>query len=337
MKILVWHVHGSYMTALVQGTHQYYVPVVADRSTDGLGRAQTWDWPSSVVELTPHELARVRFDVVILQRRRELDLVREWLGREPGIDLPALYLEHDPPQGLLNEMRHPMVGNGLIPVVHVTHFNRLFWDCGNLPTYVIDHGIPDPGYRYGGDIPHGAIVVNEPLRRARVTGTDLIDAFLRAAPMDIFGMGVAALGGYEDLPQHEMHAALARRRVYVHPMRWTSLGLSLIEAMLLGLPVVALATTEASVSVPAEAGVISTNVDELIAATRRFIEEPARARAAGLAARRYALAHFGLERFLASWDRVLEEVRCSKSLWCRNTQVRSPFSAASTPAVKTSM
>src|SRR3712207_7592364 len=50
---------------------------------------------------------------------------------------------------------------------------------------------------------------------------------------------------HDDPPQAAMHAELARRRVYVHPVRWTSPGLSLLEAMHLGLPVVALATTEA--------------------------------------------------------------------------------------------
>ena len=31
---------------------------------------------------------------------------------------------------------------------------------------------------------------------------------------------------HEDLPQAEMHAELARRRAYLHPCRWTSLGLA---------------------------------------------------------------------------------------------------------------
>ena len=53
-------------------------------------------------------------------------------------------------------------------------------------------------------------------------------------------MDAASLGGIEDLPQDELHAELARRRVYLHPIRWTSLGLSLLEAMHLGMPVVAL-------------------------------------------------------------------------------------------------
>lgn len=34
---------------------------------------------------------------------------------------------------------------------------------------------------------------------------------------------------------------MARRRVYLHTARWTSLGLSLLEAMHLGMPVVAVA------------------------------------------------------------------------------------------------
>src|SRR5262245_64280314 len=48
-----------------------------------------------------------------------------------------------------------------------------------------------------------------------------------------------------------------------HLMRWTSLGLSLLEAMACGMPVVALATTEAVMAVPRSAGVLATDVDEL--------------------------------------------------------------------------
>jgi hypothetical protein len=58
MRILLWHVHGSWTTAFVQGRHRYLVPVVPDRGPDGRGRAQTWRWPASVVEVSPEALAR---------------------------------------------------------------------------------------------------------------------------------------------------------------------------------------------------------------------------------------------------------------------------------------
>jgi hypothetical protein len=308
MRVLLWHVHGSWTTSFVQGVHDYVVPVVADRGADGRGRARTWDWPASVQERAPHELADEHFDVVVLQRPHELeDLCERWTRRRPGRDVPAVYLEHNAPQGAINDMRHPAADRDDLLIAHVTHFNELFWDCGTTPTRVIEHGVVDPGARYTGELPRAAVVINEARRRARVTGTDLLARFHDAAPIDLFGMDAGALGGHEDVPQDRMHDELARRRVYLHPIRWTSLGLSLIEAMHLGMPVVALATTEAPEAVPAGAGVVSTSIEVLRGAVRGFVEDPDRAREAGLAARAAALERYGLRRFLADWDALLEE------------------------------
>jgi hypothetical protein len=305
MRVLLWHVHGAWTTAFVHGRHEYVVPVLPDRGPDGVGIARTYDWPAGVTELPPEALGDEDFDVVLVQRPHELDLVREWLG---GRALPTVYVEHNAPQGRIAEMRHPVADRPDLLLVHVTHFNALFWDAGSTPTRVIEHGIVDPGPRYSGELPRAAVVINEARRRARVTGTDLLDRFAREAPLDLFGMDAASLGGVEDLPQDELHGEMARRRVYLHPIRWTSLGLSLLEAMHLGMPVVALATTEAHEAVPPRAGVVSTRVDELAAAMRRLIDDPDEARERGAAARAAALERYGLERFLADWDEVLEEV-----------------------------
>jgi hypothetical protein len=307
MRILLWHVHGSWTTAFVQGPHEYLLPVLPERGPDGRGRARTWDWPASAIEVTAEEARDAEIDAVILQRPVELDgLAREWLGDRR---LPTIYVVHHAPQGPIAEMRHPAADRADLTVVHVTHFNDLFWDCGTTRTHVIEHGIIDPGYRYTGETPRAAVVINEARRRARVTGTDLLDRLIGdGVPIDLFGMDAAALGGIDDVAQHRLHEVLPRRRVYLHPIRWTSLGLSLIEAMHLGMPVVALATTEAPEAVPAAAGVLSTRVQRLADAARDFLAEPERAREAGLAARRAALERFGLERFLVDWDELLAEV-----------------------------
>lgn len=317
----MWHVHGSYCTSLVQGQHTYLFPALPDRGPDGRGRAETWEWPRNAVEITPEEAADADVDVVVLQRPQELDgLAERWLGgRRPGRDLPAIYLEHDAPQGRVNDLRHPAADRPRMLVVHVTHFNDLFWDCGTTPTRVIEHGVVDPGRRYTGDLPSLGVVMNEPVRRARVTGTDLLDRFRRAAPIDLFGMGVDrlaaapgrdrhAIRAHENLPQDRLHAELPRRRVYVHPVRWTSLGLSLLEAMHLGMPVVALATTEVVAAVPPEAGVVSCDVDHLVTATRALVADPDECRRRGDVARGVALDRYRLDRFLDDWDRTLKEV-----------------------------
>jgi glycosyltransferase involved in cell wall biosynthesis len=317
VNVLLWHVHGSWTTAFVQGGHRYLVPVVADRGPDGRGRAATWDWPANVEEVAPSDLRNADIDVVVVQRSDELTrLVVEWTGRRPGPDLPTVYVEHNAPQGRIDAMRHPAADRPDLRIVHVTHFNDLFWDCGATPTTVIEHGIVDPGHRYTGELERVAVMVNEPVRRGRVTGTDLLPAFARSVDLDVFGMDVRRLtdlpvertGVFEDLPQDEVHRAVARRRAYLHPVRWTSLGLSLLEAMQLGMPVAALATTEVVAAVPPEAGVVSTDPTVLTEALQRWMADPAGAEVIGKEARRAALDRYGLRRFLADWDRTLEEV-----------------------------
>ncbi len=310
MRILLWHVHGSWTTAFVQGGHEYLIPVLPGRGPDGRGRAQTWTWPDAALEVTPAEAAEAEVDLVVMQRPEELGgMAESWLGgRRPGIDVPAVYVEHNAPQGRIAEMRHPAADRRGLTLVHVTHFNRLFWNSGSTPTRVIEHGIVDPGARYTGEMARCAMVINEAGRRGRVTGTDLLARFAAAAPVDLFGIGAGALGGIEGLTQEQLHDQMARRRLYVHPVRWTSLGLSLIEAMQLGMPVVALATTEVPRAVPPEAGVVSNDIDELEAAVRRLISDPDQAAEMGRHARKTALERYGLDRFLADWDGMLAEV-----------------------------
>jgi hypothetical protein len=319
MRVLLWHVHGSWTTAFVQGEHEYLIPVTPDRDADGLGRARTWRWPDSAREVALDRLADSEPDVVVLQRSRDLDLVRAHLRREPGRDLPAVWVEHNTPRGDLSDCRHPMGGRSDVPIVHVTHFNQLYWDTGRAPATVIEHGIVDPGPRYTGELPRVAVAINEPLRRGRITGTDLLPGFAQHAPLDLFGMRVAGVGAalrvsgdrlaeYDDPPQSALHDLMSRRRVYLHTARWTSLGLSLIEAMQLSMPVVCLAGTEAVEAVPAGAGVVSTRLDVLQAALRELLHDIELARETGRRARAAALHRYGLTRFLDDWDRLLKEV-----------------------------
>ena len=307
MNILLWHVHGSWTTSFVQGKHRYLVPVNAARDEWGRGRARTFAWPASVEEVDP---ARVRdVDVVILQRPGELERVAH-------LNVPKIYVEHNTPRGDVPNTRHPMADRDDLVVAHVTHFNELFWDVGGTRTTVIEHGIVEPAARWTGELDRLAVVTNEPVRRNRVTGTDLMPRFAAVAPLDVYGMGVAGLRldrvtTYDDPPQARMHAEIARRRAYLHLCRWTSLGLSLIEAMQIGMPVLALATTEAVAAVPDDAGVLATRVDTLVDAAHWLIEEPGQARLLGNRARQVALARYGLDRFLADWDRLLEEETCA--------------------------
>jgi hypothetical protein len=312
--VLVWHVHGSWMESFVAGPHRYLIPASGDDRARGLsGRT----WPNAS-EVTPDRLHGVDVDVVVLQRPEEIELTERWLGRSPGVDVPAIYLEHNAPRPNPVDSVHPVAGRSDVPLVHVTDFNALMWDNGSAPTSVINHGIHDPGPAYTGEIASAATMINEPMRRWRTVGADLLEPLSRHVPIDVWGMGTDQLEngtlrttrvtGRGDLPANRLMAEVARRRVYLHTARWTSLGLSLLEAMFLGMPIVAVASTMAPLVVPPEAGVVSADVDTLGWAAESFMADHATAVLAGKAAREYAIHHFGIDRFLEEWDRLIEEV-----------------------------
>jgi hypothetical protein len=317
MRILVWHVHAAWMTSFVQGPHEYCVPLLPDRSDDGKGRAQTYPWPASVHEFTPAQIAVTDFDVVVLQRPREPALFERWTGRTLGSNgVPAVYVEHNTPRGDVNEWQHVLAARSDIPVAHVTEFNQMVWDNGKAPTVVIAHGVPDHGGQYVGDTGSLCVAVNEPLRRWHVAGLDLVAEIAARVPVAVYGLGAEALRGriadglaaVGDLSQQALHERMAQHFAYLHPYRWTSLGLSLVEAMTLGAPVLVNGSTAAYEAVPPEAGLVSTNPERLAGTARRWLADPDEARQVGRAAREHALRAFGLLRFLDDWDRLLKEV-----------------------------
>ena len=69
-----------------------------------------------------------------------MELVRQWLRREPGVDIPAVYVEHNAPRPSAADSVHPIASRSDITLVHVSDFNRLMGyeiakaDGGYLPS-----------------------------------------------------------------------------------------------------------------------------------------------------------------------------------------------------------
>jgi glycosyltransferase involved in cell wall biosynthesis len=307
LNILVWQIHGSYLNTLVQAPHRFYLPTKPGKPEGYGGRGPTYPWSPDTVEVPAEEVRDVDLDLVIYQTEKNLfEDAREILSPEQRA-LSAIYLEHNTPQGRINEMVHP-VNDPRVLLVHVTHFNDLFWDCRETPTRVIDHAVMPSSGGYTGELEKGVSLVNDMPRRKRVVGGDVFTRAREEVPLDLFGFNSGEVGGFGDLPQAEVHERMKAYRFYFNPIRYTSLPLSVLEAMELGLPVVALATTElVSVIKDGENGFIDTNVENLVHRMRRLLADPEEARRIGEAGRRTARERFGLERFVADWEAAFEE------------------------------
>ena len=83
----------------------------------------------------------------------------------------------------------------------------------------------------------------------------------------------------------------------------------MIEAMMVGLPIVGLATTELpSVIRNGESGFVDTRLERLVDAMQMLLRDPAEARRLGEAARRTAEERFNIDRFVDDWRKAFARV-----------------------------
>jgi glycosyltransferase involved in cell wall biosynthesis len=305
LRILTWHVHGNYLYYLTQVPHDFYLAVLPGHPPGHVGKVGVLPWGANVHEVRADELDRHEFDCVLYQHASHWndDRLRYLTAAQRA--LPTLYLEHDPPQGHPTDTVHPAAGSGA-HIVHVTHFNALMWDDGDAATSVVEHGVLLPAdVRWTGERPDGIVVVNHLRERGRRLGADVFERVRREVPLVLVGMDSLSLGGAGEVPNLDLPAAMARHRFFFNPIRYTSLGLAVVEAMTVGLPIVGLATTEMSAVI--ENGVngwIDTRTDTLVEAMRALLADPALAARWSEGARATARRRFGIDRFVADWLRV---------------------------------
>lgn len=309
LRVLTWHVHGNYLYYLSQAPHDFHLATLPGHPPGHAGRTGSLPWGANVHEVAADALAGEDFDVVLYQHRRHWEEDRLTRLTDAQRRLPALYLEHDPPQGHPTDTRHPAADGGA-HIVHVTSFNALMWDNGDAPVSVIEHGVLLPaGVEYDGDLPEGIVVVNDLPRRGRRLGADVFEAVRAQVPLRLVGMDSARLGGLGEIDNLLLPATMARHRFFFNPIRYTSLGLALVEAMMVGMPIVALATTELpGVVRNGVNGYADTRIERLVEVMRMLIDDPKLAREWGQAARRTAQRRFSIGRFAADWDRVLQRL-----------------------------
>ena len=107
----------------------------------------------------------------------------------------------------------------------------------------------------------------------------------------------------------ELAAFTAKYRFFFNPIRYTSLGLSVCEAMMTGIPVVGLATTEMVVTIKNDhSGYVHTDVDFLIEKMQMLLQNPKKAKQLSAGAKQTAHEKFNIERFKKDWLQTFEEV-----------------------------
>ncbi|MBI5271728.1 MAG: glycosyltransferase family 4 protein [Burkholderiales bacterium] len=303
LRILTWHVHGNYLYYLTQVPHDFYLVTDEARSVHHTGRSGTLPWGSNVHEVSAAAVRDTDVDIVLFQSKDA------WLAEQHTLLSPAqqrgprVYLEHDPPQAHPSDTVHWMDDPNVL-LVHVTPFNALMWHSGQVITRVVEHGVKllAPA-RHTGERASGIVVVNNIDKRGRRLGYDIFRHAQRRVPLSLVGMGSERCGGEGEVANTALPGRVAAHRFFFNPIRYTSLGLAIIEAMMVGTPVVGLATTElVTVIDNGRNGLIDTRLDLLIDGMQQLLADPGLARELGEAGRRTAEERFAIERFVADWN-----------------------------------
>ena len=309
LRILTWHVHGNYLYYLSRVPHDFYIVTKPGYPPGYAGVGGALPWGDNVHEMPWDAVRAASFDCVLYQHRDHYTRDRETLLSAAQRGLPTIFLEHDPPQEHPTNTRHPVQDPSVL-LVHVTPFNALMWDSGVTPVRVIEHGVVvNPAVRYSGTLARGISVVNHLARRGRRLGADVYAEARSKVPLDLVGMDAQAAGGIGEIGNTELAAFMARYRFFFNPIRYTSLGLAVVEAMSIGMPVIGLATTELSTVIRNGGnGYVDTRIDTLVDVMRRLIAQPQTAMRWGRAAARTAQERFGIGRFVTDWEAALRDV-----------------------------
>src|SRR5690606_16585081 len=93
--------------------------------------------------------------------------------------------------------------------------------------------------------------------------------------LDIVGMNSTEIGGLGEVPLDELPEFIAPYRFFFNPIRYTSLGLSVCEAMMVGMPIIGMATTEMPAVIRnGESGFLYNSTKRVIEAMKLLLDDP---------------------------------------------------------------
>ena len=300
LRVLTWPGDRRYLAYLACVPHDFFVV-----GTAGGGVRL----PDTVTWIAAEEVRRLPFDCVLFQSPESWTAGRETTLSAEQRRLPRIYLEHRPPALHPTDEPHP-VDDPETLLVHVTHFNALAWDNGRTPVRVIEHGVQIPeGVLYSGKLTRGITAIDDLAAGGRRLGADVFARVRSEVAVDLVGERAQLAGGLGQVPHALLAEFMSAYRFYFDPARQYGPSLELCEAMMIGLPVVAVATAGISGVVhDGVSGHVDANPRAIVARMRELLASPGEAWRLGQGARRTARDRFDLRRFVRDWDQALRSV-----------------------------
>lgn len=313
VRILTWNIHGSYLYYLTQSKNcDFFIPVKSSPEAGYFPLSSDYPWGKNLHQIPAHKIKDLDLDLILFQSNYpSLKIYLEdqyQVLSEKQLSLPKIYLEHEPPRQHPTDTKH-IVDDPKMLLVHVSNFNQLMWDNNKTPTKVIEHGVVKQDAKYKGYLNKGIVVINNLQSRGRRLGLDIFKEVRKTIPLELIGIRSEDLGGSGTIPNAKLVDYMSSFRFFFYPVRYTSFGLSICEAMMAGMPIIALATTEIPTVIEnGISGYIDTDFNKLIPKMKMLLDDKALAIKLGKNAQKIAKERFGIKRFVSDWEKTFSEM-----------------------------
>ena len=296
LRILTWQVHGNYLYYLTQAPHEFFVLSKPGRPPGYGGRNGSLPWGDNVHDCPVRHGARagVRLRAVPVARALPEGSARDPVRRAAPA---AAHLPRARPAARASD-EHRASGRRPGRAARARHALQRA-DVGQRTRADARRRArrARAGRHRRGPASSRAAWRSSTILRGADAGLAPMcsSAGAREVPLDLYGMDAPASGGLCELPYAQLLPAIARHRFYAHPGRYTSLALALCEAMMIGLPVIGLATTELPrIIQDSGGGYVDNDVARLVDVSRELLRDAGRAagtRAQGPRVRARAVRH----------------------------------------------
>ena len=303
MNILTHPVHTGYQFDLARTGHQFY-------SLDVPGSGEVfWDLKSRPQPRNYHRLRRlrdapVRFDLILVHYELGYHCLKQ-------LDLPLIFKEHcirapfKVPQEWIERISYysfasqAAAARWILPP-ELTGRKAIIGMGMDLRTY---------GRRSGRS--GGALVVGQHIQsRGDEKGYEHLRRLAEKIPITVVGRDSEGIPGGVG-PANDYHELLRyyrTRRVFLNPSRL--LGMSTLEAMRSGMPVVSFRMLNSDVIVDGVNGLLVDTVEEAEKAVRRVLRNPDLARLLGRNARLTIRTRFPPALFVQRWNSLFRQAVC---------------------------
>ena len=300
MNILTHPVHTGYQFDLARTGHEYY-----SLDTPGVGEI-FWDSKSRPEPKNYHRLkklmdAPVNFDLILVHYQVGYHSLKQ-------LNLPLIFKEHC--------LRQPfkVPADWIDRVSYFSFASQAAAARWELPAeldqrkVIIGMGMDLQTYRGYVGKPGGILTVGQNIRsRGNEKGKDNLLSLSEKFPITVVGRGnegiPGAVGPAEDYA-HLLHY-YQTHRVFLNPSN--ILGMSTLEAMATGMPVVTFRMLNSNIICQGKNGFVVDTVKEAASALRRLLEDGALAQRLGKKARATIKEKFPAELFVERWNTLFRK------------------------------